>query len=273
MQSMARLAVAMTDVNFRESNDFFDTENYLKTRFSDLTVRDRVLFPLECFHDAFQSLSTSGLKILDYGTGPAIMSVISASRNASEIVLSDYAESNREALRKWLRKDSTAFDWSPYFDHVVQKLEGKGEKEAREREERLREVVKDVAYCNINEDPPIRTACQEPYDVVIDCVCLTSSCFTREDFVRGIVKMAALLKPGGTLFSYSSERKMDSVTGIYYTGTKAQPVLNTSGEYVVGVLKQHGFSDITLKICKSDITRPDYDDNLLGFRFIAAKKV
>jgi len=267
------IALAMADVSFTENNDFFDTENYLKTRFSDMTVRDRVLFPLECFHDAFQSLSTSGLKILDYGTGPAIMSVISASRNASEIVLSDYAESNREALRKWLRKDSTAFDWSPYFDHVVQKLEGKGEKEAREREERVREVVKDVVYCDTNEDPPIRTTCQGPYDVVIDCGCLTASCVTREGFVSGVVKLAALLKPGGTLLSYASERKMDSVTSTSYTGTKAQPVLNTSGEYAVGVLKQHGFSDITLKICKTDITRPDYDDNLLGFRFVTAKKV
>ena len=262
----------MADSSSGENDYFFDTGKYLKTRFSDLTVRDRILFPLECFHDAFQSLPSS-LKVLDYGTGPAIMSVISAAGHASEIVVSDYAESNREALRKWLRRDPTAFNWSPYFDHVVQKLEGKEEKEAREREERLREVVKDVAYCNINEDPPIRTEYQGPYDVLIDCVCLTSSCFTKEAFVSGVIKMAALLKPGGTLLSYSSERKMDSATGVYYTGTKPQAVLNTSGEYAVDVLKQHGFSDITLKICKSDVTRPDYDENLLGFRFITAVKI
>ena len=261
----------MADTSSRENTYTFDTEYYLKTRFSDLTARGRVHFPLECFHDAFQSLPFS-LKVLDYGTGPAIMSVISAAGHASEIVVSDYAESNREALRKWLRRDPTAFDWSPYFDHVVQKLEGKGEKEAREREERLREVVKDVAYCNINEDPPIRTEYQGPYDVVIDCGCLACACFTKEDFVSGVVKVAALLKPGGTLLSYACERKMDSGGGIYYIGTTSLRFLNTSGEYVVDVLKQHGFSDITLKICKSDIPQADYGE-IISFRFITAKKI
>ena len=260
----------MADTSSWEYTYCFDTEYYLKTRFSDLT-NGRTLFPLQCFHDAFQSLPSS-LKVLDYGTGPAIMSVISASRNASEIVLSDYGESNREALKKWLRKDATAFDWSPYFDHVVQKLEGKGEKEAREREERLREVVKDVAYCNINEDPPIRTACQGPYDVVIESACLPASCFTREDFANGVNKLAALLKPGGSLLSYALERKMDTVKGVYYPGTKSQPVLNVIGEYAVGVLKQHGFSDITLQICTSDIPLPYRGGNELASRFITAKK-
>ena len=111
------------------------------------------------------------------------MSVISAARTASEIVLSDLAESNLEALRKWLRRDAEAFDWSPYFDHVVQTLEGKGEEEAREREERLREIAKDVAYCNIEEDPPIRTTCPGLYDIVIDgALTLSSGSRSKEMF-------------------------------------------------------------------------------------------
>ena len=251
----------------------FDTDNFLKTRYYDVNVRDRILFPLENFHEAFQHLPRS-VRVLDYGTGPAILSVISAAEHASEIVLSDYAETNREALSKWLRRDTTAFDWSPYFDHVVQKLEGKGEREAREREERLREVVKEVAYCNIHEDPPIRTTCPGPYDVVSESLCLGDACHTLEDFTNGIAKLAALLKPGGTLMSLVCDRKMNHVTGVYTVRSKQYTTLNITGEYVVSILEQQGFSDIVLKKCCSnnDTTRDFQDENFMGYAFITAKK-
>ena len=80
---------------------------------------------------------------------------------------------------------------------MVQKLECKTEQESREREERLRKVVKDVAYCDINADPPLTTDCPGPYDVVINSMCLDASCHTKEAFTEGVVKLAALLKPGG----------------------------------------------------------------------------
>ena len=54
----------------------------------------------------------------------------------------------RMELRRWLNNDPTAFDWSSHFDHVVMKLEEKDKNEARAREVRLREAVKDVAFCD-----------------------------------------------------------------------------------------------------------------------------
>lgn len=260
----------------KENKLVFDTESYLKSRFYGVDVSDRIIFQLECYHESFQGLPHSeAKKVLDYGTGPVILSLISATRYASEIVLSDIAESNREALWKWLRKDATAFDWSPYFDHVVQRLEGQGNEETREREERLREVVKDVAYCDIEEDPPIRTTCQGPYDVVINNMCLGAACRTKEDFVKGIAKLAALLKPGGMLMSMSSERKMDHcVAGHYTVGSLNLPALNIAGEYVAGVLEQQGFADIKLKRCaiSCDTTKRYQDEDFLGFMFITTKK-
>ena len=178
----------------------FDTEAYLKTRFAGVNARDRMTFQLDYFHDVFlrlQACDCSGA--LDYGTGPAITSIISAARLASNIVLSDYAESNRQALEKWLTNDPNAFDWSSYFDYVVQKLEGKSQAKAREREERLREVVKEVAYCDINADPPVTTGFPGPYDVVIDSGCINAASHSIEEFVEGVRKLTAMLKSGGTL--------------------------------------------------------------------------
>ena len=77
---------------------------------------------LRCFHDVFQSLP-QGIKVLDYGSGPSILATISAASKASEIVLSDYTERNRDAINQWLKKDAEAVDWSPHFSYVVEKLE------------------------------------------------------------------------------------------------------------------------------------------------------
>ena len=62
------------------------------------------------------------MKILDYGCGPSLPNSISAASKASEIVLADYAVSNREHLQKWVDRDSSARDWTPY---IVQTLEGR----------------------------------------------------------------------------------------------------------------------------------------------------
>jgi len=74
------------------------------------------------------------------------MNTISAAAHASELVWSDYSKGNLGTLQKWLEKDPTAHNWTPFFDKVVKYLEGKSEKEAREREEVVRQVVK-VAHC------------------------------------------------------------------------------------------------------------------------------
>ena len=59
-----------------ESDSEFDTEDYLQTRFCDVNVQERILFPLEMFHKEFSALPGS-LKILEYGTGPVVITLIS----------------------------------------------------------------------------------------------------------------------------------------------------------------------------------------------------
>ena len=50
--------------------------------------------------------------------------------DASEIgVLRLYAKQNLIALQKWVIKDPTAFDFIPFFEYVVQELEGKEKSE------------------------------------------------------------------------------------------------------------------------------------------------
>ena len=71
--------------------DRFSASDYLQRYYSDLS--NHHFISLDFYHDAFQSLP-SGLRILDYGTGPSVLTTISAAPKASEIVLSDLADVN-----------------------------------------------------------------------------------------------------------------------------------------------------------------------------------
>ena len=59
-----------------------------------------------------------------------------------ETVQAEYTEGNRDVIIRWESNDSAAYDWSLYFKHVVQDLEGKSVEEVGKREERMRKIVK-----------------------------------------------------------------------------------------------------------------------------------
>ena len=136
---------------------------------------------MQCLHESFQTVPC-GVKVLDYGSGPVMLCTISAAAKASEIVLADYTENNRKCLRQWLNSEPDAFDWSPHFNYVVQDLEGKGEKEAREREDQVKKIAKNVVHCDITQNPPIQRGFDVLYDVVISCLALEAAAATQDEF-------------------------------------------------------------------------------------------
>ena len=109
-------------------HDKFDPSVYLTYKYGEGRYTDSVNFNLRCYDDAFQSLP-SDLSILDYGSGPAILTTISAATKASEIVLSDFTAGNCRALHQWLVNDPDAFDWSSFFSYVVKELDGKTDRQ------------------------------------------------------------------------------------------------------------------------------------------------
>ena len=254
---------------------FFVADDYLEARYKDVPTNDRVHFLLNGFHEVFQSLPHS-LKILDYGSGPVIQNCISAAPHASEIVFSDIAESNREAVRKWLGRDPTAFNWSPHFDYVVQTLEGKGEKEAREREEMLRKLVKGVAHCDALADPLIEKGFEGPYDVIIEGGCLIAACTTIERFKEALVTLSHLLKPGGTIIMWGFNVSMEHKTTIYRVGNKDYNCLCVEKEFVVDAVKDAGLTDVQMHAYEYDRSKTSkhfaYQPGFLGAYFVHAKK-
>ena len=279
----------ITDVTHRpQRKHCFDAETYLKSFYYHcITVPNQLVFPLQCIHDVFQSLPRS-LKVLDYGTGPVICYVISAAGRQSEIVLSDPAHANREALKKWLFNEPSAFDWTLYFNHVVQKLEGRSEQEARERKEILRRSVKDVAYCEIEDDHPITTKYPGLFDVIVIIETGALASAHSQDvhgFEHGVAKLAALLKPGGTLLMITLICHQNNyfTEYSYFNGKYEHSFFPVSSGYVRSVLEKQGFHDVKVKLppiaTNEDDEQPSddqvgslFNSKHKGFSFISATK-
>ena len=207
---------------------------------------------LSVLHEFYKSygLPPVGLKILEFGAGPVISYEISAALYASEIVLSEYTEKNREVLQMWLDQDPKAPNWKPFFEYVVQELEGKSKEEVAMRQEELRRVVKAIIPCDISKDSPIDPAYYGPYDVVISNLCLDTACTSLEEFARAVCKLAKYIKPGGKLVLQSACGPEDTV--YYMVGKEKFIGVSINEEFLTNTLKKMGFCDITIKCFSCD---------------------
>ena len=165
-------------------------------------------------------------------------------------MLSEHTERNREVLQMWLDRDPKAPNWKPFFEYVVQELEGKSKEEAEMRQEELRRVVKAVIPCDITKDPPIDPAYCGPYDVVFSSLCLEGACTSLEEYAEGVCKLAKYIKPGGKLLLQFCSGAAD--TQFYMVGKEKFFGLSVNEEFMTTTLKKTGFGDITIECFSRD---------------------
>ena len=234
----------------QQDYELFDPWKYVKQDYATVDAFHR--HSLQLLHEFYKTYGSppAGLKVLEFGTGPIIIYEISTPLYASEIVLSEYTEKNRKALQKWLDGDPDAPKWTPFFEYVVQELEGKSKEEVALREERLRQVVKAVIPCDINKDTPVEPAYYGPYDVVFTCQCLECACTSLEEFSGAVSKLAKLVKPGGKLVIVTTDGAGD--TFFYMVGDEKFFGISIREETMTTVLQQEGFYDITIKSQRRD---------------------
>lgn len=228
------------------SSSGFDSRGYLYARFSNVEERNlRMWTPLIGCHEACKSLPSHTLKVLDYGSGPVIQNCISLCANATEVVFAELEANNRVAIQLWMVDDKSAFNWSPHFDSVVQKLEGRSERESREREQKLRSIVKGVVHCNILEDPIIEKGFEGPYDVVLEAGSLQCASMSIQNFKDNIKKLSKLVKPGGTLMSWGDHIVTKEECVVYSAGDRKFSCLSLTKEVVESAFCEAGFSNIS----------------------------
>ena len=260
----------------KDYHDNFNPQEYLQ-QYSNKPLR---FFALKKVHEFYQSYASTEakLKILDIGSGPTIAYTISAAPYAAEIVLSEYTEANRKALSQWLNNDPDAFDWTHTFRHVIVDLEGKSEEEVPVRAELVRKVIKAVVPCDATSDPPIPPQYVDQYDIVTDFLCLACACATTEDYIAALVKLHALLKPGGKIVLYTPERKEALTPASYPVGSRQFFDLQLSRDTITSSLKQAGFCDIkAMVLTQQDLqlqgTKQQIQEGVVTFSFITARKM
>ena len=267
---MANLVGAMERNNYRAD---FDAQSHLTEFYSNPSSPTDVYsnFMVTNLHQFFHSvpLPQTELKVLEYGCGPVIANVISASLYASSVVLAEYTPQSRALIEQWLKRDETFFfDWSPHFKYIVQTLEGRSEAEAKEREETLRQKIKAVVPCNLTQDPPLPKEHTGPYDILISCLVIDVTATSIEEYEDQWKKFSLLVKKGGYLLIVVGTSSTDEKFCFDHYTLKGKNfnVLLPSQQYLFSLLKKFGFSIDNTAEHPSDIPTST-------FNFISAKKI
>ena len=250
-------------------HDKFSTKAYLDKLSSEIH-----LIPLPFIHQFYQSFaSEKNLKILDVGTGPSIINLISAAPFASEIVLSEYTENNRQALRQWLEKHPKAHDFTKFFKYVVIDVEGGEEKDITAREKKLRSSIKAIVPCDVNKDPLLPTEFMGEYDVITSTLCLDSACYSLDDYNAAIKRFSQLLKAGGKIFIYGLERNTEiSDPCMYPVGNEFFRDIRLSKEMIIRALEKAKFINIK-RVVSEFKTQLSPDDPIMPVIYTAVKQV
>lgn len=237
----------------------FDPLKYLCERFtadwSTLALsngdRDKLLFPLQCYHEFFclpEIRRSKSLTLLDFGCGPSIQPLISAAPHLESIVLADYSVANRAYLQKWIKDDHDtvqAFDWNPQFNYVVRNLERQQDSNAvQDKVQLVRQSIKDVVSCDITRDSSIiERGYEGPYDIVHCKLTLCVTAQSPDAYKAQLIKLGRLVKPGGRLLFLEAERKMNGEYE-YPHADHSWEFLGVTREFVAEAIQEAGFADI-----------------------------
>jgi hypothetical protein len=165
------------------------------------------VWQLNKFHEFYSKLQSNRdlhrqLQILEFGGGPTIYSLISASPYAEGIVFTDYVGRNRAVVESWKNKEVHAPNYRPLIEYVVTTIEGQGMEEVEQRRQLLRDKIVAIVPCDVRGDPPIGVpAGPEKYDVLSTHYCLVTACESVEMYRDSLRKLASFVRPGGYILA------------------------------------------------------------------------
>ena len=136
-----------------------------------------------------------GGSMIDIGVGPTVHTAMISSKRFNNIVLSDYVDSNRAEVNKWLNDDPHAHDWSRIINDIAA-LECEDPKTIVKR---TREAVKGCIPVDVHNSSNVL----EPnkfdgdFDCLLSSMCLTSACLEMDAFRKALENLNKLVKDNG----------------------------------------------------------------------------
>ena len=178
-------------------------------------------------------------RLLEFGGGPVVTSLISAVPYVDQITFAAYLENERKEITLWKNREEGAHDWSAHFKYVVNEVEHiAGDDVWREREELLRKCITSIIPCDIFSGNPLLVK-QEPFEIVTTSLCLEAACTTYPEYKEAVKKLVGLLKPGGFILMFIVERQTFYVVGgkkwscLYLTLEQVKEALAEAGTVIL----------------------------------------
>ncbi|XP_032890714.1 phenylethanolamine N-methyltransferase [Amblyraja radiata] len=240
--------------------------NYTSPRANFQREDSVVPWKLRCFAASFSTGEIRGDTLLDIGSGPTFYQVISACDWFGSVIMSDYLEVNREELRRWLRGELGAFDWSPFIKYVCG-LEGKRD-QWQAMQQRMRDRIKEVYHCDITQLQPLQPRLLEPVDAITTTFCLESVCRDKEALQQALANITSLLRSGGSLLMVGALGE-----SYYLAGEAKLPVVPLDEAYVREAVGNAGYN---IRVFKTYNMPPELQtgvDDVSGVFYLQAQKL
>ncbi|XP_010869295.2 nicotinamide N-methyltransferase [Esox lucius] len=249
----------------------FDPKTYFDYCYQFATVpgqkdnRRFVNFVLCQLSKTFSTGKYQGQRLIEVGTGPTVHTLISACQYYDEILASDYVDSNRSEIERWLRAEEGCFDWSAHMQYVCD-LEGK--RTPQIIADTLRQKVKRVLKCDVCLENPFHPIKVPPADCVISSLCLEAACKDRESYRRSLSSVAGLLRSGGVLVLIG-----DLDENYYTVGEQRFACVNLNQEFITATLSELGLTVEEFNLQQAeDRTGNLKCDYAASFHLIAVKR-
>ncbi|XP_028401854.1 nicotinamide N-methyltransferase-like [Dendronephthya gigantea] len=235
----------------------FDINAYLvlESGIFDLTSDDKSLleFRMKTFHKFWSnfkpesSKESSNIRCLEFGGGPVVRNLISASPKVDRIVFSEYLECNRRNVLSWLAGDTELRNWSPLIKYVVHDLEGDNNPEAvSEREKDMKQKIQSVVSCDVNQNPIVDLESIDvgkPFDVLSTSLCVEVVASSEQHYKSTVAKLCKFLKPNGYLIMFGI------VNETFYTVGDARFYhFGVTQRMIEEALKDAGIEDLKMEL-------------------------
>lgn len=230
--------------------DVFDARKYLKEYFTAPSEEDR--FALSFWIEQIRHLPP-GVRVLEYGGGPTLYSVLALARQASSIHFSDYVPSALIEVRKWIAGEPDAHDWRPYTRYILHLEQSpNGDVGAAARENALRRSMAHLSECDATTDAMLADP-RPLYDVITAHHCLDVAARDLADFKRMVRRLAGWLAPGG-LFLLS----ITTGTLIYTVEETQYPCLDLTQEQLHETFIETGMDPQRISVASMPIEGQEY---------------
>lgn len=219
----------------------FNPHEYLEEYYSKLDNENKSL--LSFFATAYKDVPANST-LLEFGSGPTIYSLISASKKVKNIHVTDYLNENIKEIANWL--EGKGFDWTNFIKKaLICEKTIPTKKNIYERSAVLRKKIQLIGRCDAFNTRPLLQAEFDNYDIVASNFCAESITTDKVQWKLATKNIFSLLKTGG-LGVISALEGAES----YTVNNKLFPAVNISEFDLRSVLIEIGFDRFSLSTSK-----------------------